>query len=216
MEKSFFASIFDLSFQTFIVPKLLKFIFILAIIGGGIFALVVLISGFATGEVGGILGGLVGAPLIFFLYVIAARAYVELIMLQFNINKNVAIITEHLTGSSANVADEAMALPNVGGFGGQGGQGGGGNWGGGGGAPPQGGGGNWGGGGGAAPQSGGQPQGGGGNWGGQPQGGQPQGGSQPQSGGSSWGGQPQGGSEPQGGGWSSNNDGDKPQGGGWT
>ena len=91
MEQSngFFGSLFDLSFSKFITVGIIKFLFVLAIIGSGIGAFVMLINGFRQGGIA-ILFGIILAPIVFFLCVLAARVYLELIMVAFRIAENMS------------------------------------------------------------------------------------------------------------------------------
>jgi hypothetical protein len=87
-EKGFFASLFDLSFREFITPRIIKLLFVLAIIISAIVAFVLFIGGIAQGGAT-IFLALIGAPLLFLLYVIMARVWLELIMVMFHIADNI-------------------------------------------------------------------------------------------------------------------------------
>ncbi len=86
--KGFFGSLFDLSFSDFITTKILKLLYILAIIGAGIGALMVVIGGFQSGSGAVGIFSLIIAPIIFMLYVILARMWLELIIVIFRIAEN--------------------------------------------------------------------------------------------------------------------------------
>lgn len=86
-EKGFFAALFDFSFTDFIALKLIKLLYILALVGVGLVALTVLIRGFSEGIGSGILG-LILAPIVFIIGAIAARVYMELIIVLFRIAEN--------------------------------------------------------------------------------------------------------------------------------
>lgn len=96
--KSFFSSLLDMSFSDFITPKIIKILFVLAIIGSAIWGLVILVVGLASGSVGGILGGLIGAPILFVLAVIMSRVYLELLLVMFRIAENTGRLVEHAQG----------------------------------------------------------------------------------------------------------------------
>lgn len=89
-EKGFFGRLFDLSFNEFITTKIIKFLYVLAMIGAGIGALVILIGGFRSGSFGGAVGGLILAPIAFVLYVVLARIWLELVIVVFRIAENTA------------------------------------------------------------------------------------------------------------------------------
>ena len=92
-DKGFFASLFDLSFSEFITPRIIKLLFVLAIIISAIVALVLLIGGIAQGG-GTAFLALIGTPLLFLLYVIMARVWLELIMVMFRIAGNTDKLVE--------------------------------------------------------------------------------------------------------------------------
>lgn len=80
----FFQALFDLSFSEFITTRIIKVLYVLAIIGVGLFSLAIFLS-FARAGVGGLIIGLIVAPLVFLLYVIFARVWLELVMIIFRI-----------------------------------------------------------------------------------------------------------------------------------
>ncbi len=86
--KGFFASLFDFSFSSFVTTKIIKVLYILAIIGAGIGALFVLFTGFASGRFFGVLFSFVLAPLYFVLGVILARVWLEIVIVLFRIAEN--------------------------------------------------------------------------------------------------------------------------------
>lgn len=91
-EKGFFGRLFDLSFNEFITTSIIKVLYIIAIIGSAIGALFILGGLFATKTFGGILMGLVLAPIVFILYVILARVWLEVLIVLFRIAENTAKI----------------------------------------------------------------------------------------------------------------------------
>ena len=94
--KGFFASLYDLSFDTFITPKIIQVVYIISLVVVGLWALLFLISGFAQpyGMFGGgpsagsIIYHLIGAPIMFVLGSIGARIYLEFLMAVFRIAEN--------------------------------------------------------------------------------------------------------------------------------
>lgn len=98
MNKGIIASIFDLSFDTFIVPRMLKIFYVVALAAAGFFTLALVFTMFSAHIAAGVFG-LVFAPVIFCIYALLARMQIELIMVQFAINRNVAALTQHVTGS---------------------------------------------------------------------------------------------------------------------
>ena len=90
----FFASLFDFSFTEFITTKLIKFLYGLGMLLGGVMALGLIIAGFAQSAIVGILF-LVLSPLVFLLYVIGARVWLELVIVVFRIAQHTAEIAKN-------------------------------------------------------------------------------------------------------------------------
>lgn len=91
-EKGFFGSLFDLSFSSFITTKIIRFLYALMIFFSGIAALVIIVNGLSRGFIWG-LGSLIIAPLLFLLYVILGRIFLELAIVIFRIAENIAEIS---------------------------------------------------------------------------------------------------------------------------
>ncbi len=71
--KGFFGSLFDLSFTEFVTTRIIKFLFVLAIIGSGIGALILLIGGITGGGAQAFVS-IILAPIVF-LFVCPAGSY---------------------------------------------------------------------------------------------------------------------------------------------
>jgi hypothetical protein len=90
----FFSSLYDLSFHSFITPKIIRVVYVIALIISGIWALLFLLSAFAPTLFGqgpsaeSILLHVIGAPILFVVWSIGARMSLELIMAVFNIAEN--------------------------------------------------------------------------------------------------------------------------------
>jgi len=91
--KGFFVKLFDLSFTEFITPRIIKLLFVLAIIISGIAALVMFFAGIVQGGASALLA-IILVPLVFLLYVIIARVWLELIMVMFRIAGNIDKLVE--------------------------------------------------------------------------------------------------------------------------
>lgn len=76
--------LFDLSFKEFVTPTIIKVLYILALVGIGIYCLVSIISGFAAGFGYGLLA-IVIAVIVSLIGIIVARVYMEVIMVLFRI-----------------------------------------------------------------------------------------------------------------------------------
>jgi hypothetical protein len=99
-DKGFFGSLFDFSFDNFIAPKLVKFLYVLSLIGATIYAIFLLIFGLAalgggTDSSAGVgLLAIIGAPILWFVWLILARLYLELVIVMFKISEDVRDIRD--------------------------------------------------------------------------------------------------------------------------
>lgn len=84
METGVCASLFDFKFEGFVTPRIIKMIYWVVIILICLAVFVNIITSFAGGMVPGIIT-LIVAPLVGFLLVMAARVYLEIIMVLFRI-----------------------------------------------------------------------------------------------------------------------------------
>lgn len=105
-EKSFFGAMFDFSFSEFITTRIIKVLYGLAIFFCGLGVLVCIISAFRIQSFAGVLMLLV-SPLLFLLYVAAARVGLELVMVIFRIAEN----TEHLAPGERTGAQPVADAP---------------------------------------------------------------------------------------------------------
>ena len=85
--KGFFGRLFDLSFNEFVTPSIIKLIFIVGIVLAALMSLVVF-AGFASQGGGAVVAGIVFAPLVFFVYVLFARVLSEVYLILFRIEEN--------------------------------------------------------------------------------------------------------------------------------
>ena len=86
--KGFFGSLFDLSFNDFVTTKIIKVLYVIIMILAAVGALSILAAGLGTRSGLGMLGGVLGAPLVFLLYTILGRVWLELIIVIFRIAEN--------------------------------------------------------------------------------------------------------------------------------
>jgi len=85
--RSFWSRLFDLSFEEFITPSIIKVLFIIAMVVIGLGVLAIIVMGFmASGALGifTLIGALIGG----FLYVLFARVMLEMIVVFFRIRDN--------------------------------------------------------------------------------------------------------------------------------
>jgi hypothetical protein len=93
MQKGFFASLFDFSFTEFITIKIIKILYGIIIVLAGIFVLFFIVTGFRASAAMGILY-IILSPLVFFLYVIIARVWLEIVIVIFRIEDNTKKMAE--------------------------------------------------------------------------------------------------------------------------
>ena len=92
-KKGFLGALFDFSFSEFITVKLIKILYILGIIFSTIVAIIFIVSGFNISTGVGIIF-LILSPIIFLLYVILIRIYLEIIIVIFKIAENTKQLAE--------------------------------------------------------------------------------------------------------------------------
>ena len=88
----FFASLFDVSFTRLITTKVVKVIFILSLALAGLLALTIFAAGISSGSSLGAVAAILVAPLYFLLVAIYVRVFLEVLVVLFRINENVARI----------------------------------------------------------------------------------------------------------------------------
>lgn len=86
-DEGFFPSLFDMSFTKFMTPKLIKVLYILAIVVFSLYSLLILVSFLGAGGPAALIG-LIGAPLLWFIGVIYSRVMLEVVMVLFRIERN--------------------------------------------------------------------------------------------------------------------------------
>jgi len=93
-KKGFFGALFDFSFSSMVTVRIVGFLYALAIIGIGIFMLLLLAASLDRGGSWGIIFFLL-SPLIFILMVIWARLWFESMVVLFKIAENTADTAEN-------------------------------------------------------------------------------------------------------------------------
>ncbi|MBN1949438.1 MAG: DUF4282 domain-containing protein [Candidatus Cloacimonetes bacterium] len=88
---SFFSTLFDFSFSEFITIKIVKVLFIIGIILAIIGAITFIVAGFNLSTVAGIVFLLI-SPIIFLLYILLIRVWLEIIIVIFRIADNTKIM----------------------------------------------------------------------------------------------------------------------------
>ncbi len=97
-QENFLRALFDTRFTTLITPKVIRVLYILAIIGIGIGAIFTVVAAFNESTGLGVLTLLVLAPLGFLLYVIIARLYLEIVIVLFKIHESARAIAQNTGG----------------------------------------------------------------------------------------------------------------------
>ena len=92
--KSSFSALFDFSFRRFITIRLIRSLYVLALIGISFATLGLLVSAFGSSFGMGVLTLFIGAPVFFLISLLAARVYLELIMVIFRISENTSVIAD--------------------------------------------------------------------------------------------------------------------------
>ncbi len=87
MDRGFFSSLFDLSFTSFVTTKIIKVIYVLTLIGIGLFALAVVVGAFQESAGLGLFVLIIGAPIGALIYTIYARVFLEFIIQVFRISE---------------------------------------------------------------------------------------------------------------------------------
>ena len=95
--RSFFGSLFDLSFTTYVTLKWVKFLYVLAIIVLGLIMLVMVVVGLTASEsVAGTVGYLVAVPIVALVYLILVRVWFEIVVVLFRIGETAVEIRDLL------------------------------------------------------------------------------------------------------------------------
>jgi len=99
--KGFFAGLFDFSFTNLVTPKVIKFLYILFLIGlalGTLGGLGLILVTLLQGEILAALGIMVLLPIAVLLYLILGRMYHELIILAFRMLETLERIAKNTGG----------------------------------------------------------------------------------------------------------------------
>jgi len=87
-QRGFFASLFDVSFTSLVMTKIIRVLYILSMIWIGFYALVFIIAAFHTGETAGLVVLFIIAPAISLLFLIYTRLVLEISIAIFRIMEN--------------------------------------------------------------------------------------------------------------------------------
>ncbi|NOZ62396.1 MAG: DUF4282 domain-containing protein [Calditrichaeota bacterium] len=91
--QDFLNTLFDFSFKDFVTIKIIKVIYAIGILFAGIGAIAVIIKGFGAGVLAGILA-LILSPIVFIIYTILIRVWLEVVIVLFRISEDVRDIAK--------------------------------------------------------------------------------------------------------------------------
>ena len=91
--KGFFGSLFDFSFESFVFPKVISFIYGIIVVLLAIGYLVLIVFAFGQGSTAGV-GAIILGPIVLILYLIMIRAWMEVAIVMFRIYDNTGKIVE--------------------------------------------------------------------------------------------------------------------------
>ena len=91
--KGLLGSLFDLSFSELVTTKIVKLMYIVSLVMSGLITLTLVISGFADSALTGFFT-LILAPILFLLYALVARIWLELIIVVFKIAENTSYLVK--------------------------------------------------------------------------------------------------------------------------
>jgi Domain of unknown function (DUF4282) len=109
--KGFFSALFDLSFKSYIFPKVIKILFVIVIILSALGAFGLIVESFIANVVLGILAVIILAPLYFLLTVIFYRVIFEVVSAVFTIAENSTKMV-HIATTSAPSAGGYPGMAN--------------------------------------------------------------------------------------------------------
>jgi len=92
-QRGFLGALFDISFSELITTRVIKVLFVLGIIGGAVLMVTQIIGAFMYSAGIGVLVLLI-SPIVFTLYVIVARIYLEVLTVIFRISDDVRRIAD--------------------------------------------------------------------------------------------------------------------------
>ena len=98
--ESFFGSLFDYSFSSFVTPRIIKILYVLATIMISLWTLFLVLAGFNVSSGAGLVMLVIVGPLFFVVSMIYARVVLELVIVFFRINGNVQEIRDERIGGA--------------------------------------------------------------------------------------------------------------------
>jgi hypothetical protein len=105
MDKGFFPALFDFDFKSFITPKIVKVVYVIAVVAAVVYGLFILAASGRQGGAGFIVGLVLG-PVVALVGVILARIYLEVVLIFFAIQDNTARMAERLGAPPAGASPD--------------------------------------------------------------------------------------------------------------
>jgi hypothetical protein len=90
---NFFQTLFDFSFSEFITTKIIQILYGIGLLFAGIGAIMIIVQGFNVSFLIGLLS-LIISPIVFFIFAILARVWLEIVIVLFRIAENVGEIAK--------------------------------------------------------------------------------------------------------------------------
>ena len=109
-EPGFFGSLFDLSFTSFVTTKIVKVLYVIAMVIIGLYALAFVVFGFTNGGVEGVLA-LIGAAVFSLFGLIYARVLLEFVVVVFRIGEHTATMARSLSAGTPPSAPQVPWSP---------------------------------------------------------------------------------------------------------
>ena len=110
-EKGFFASLFDISFTSFVTVRIIKVIYVITLVLIGLAALVFIVAAFADSVGAGVFVLVILAPVVSLLYVIYTRVLLEIVIAIFRIAENTAHSVSLLRAQASGAAVAPPPVP---------------------------------------------------------------------------------------------------------
>jgi hypothetical protein len=111
----FFGSLFDLSFSSLITTRIIKVLYVLAIIGIGLYALFFIVAGFHNSTAAGLVVLLIVAPIFSLASLIYTRVLLEVFIALFRIMESTGELAAQAKLVGAAMAAPAPSSPQPGG-----------------------------------------------------------------------------------------------------
>lgn len=110
--EGFFNSLFDYSFSSFVTPRIIRILYVLATIMVSLWTLAIILAAFNISSGAGVFTLVIVSPLLFLVSMIYARVVLELVIVFFRINGNVQQIRDERIGGAPHPAPTPEPPPD--------------------------------------------------------------------------------------------------------